>query len=94
MILVALLFEALWRWPLKGAWATTLAGSAFGIYLLHPAAMLVAFKVFGAQGGPQFCGDLCLSSVLGADADLATPSFHAQVCLTGLRAPGGRLAYP
>ena len=47
MVLVALVFEGLWRWPLKGTWATTLAGSAFGIYLLHPAAMLVAFKLFG-----------------------------------------------
>lgn len=47
MLLVALLFEALWRWNLKGTWATTLATAAFGIYLLHPAAMLVAFKVFG-----------------------------------------------
>lgn len=49
MLLVALVFEALWRWDLKGTWPTTLAGAAFGIYLLHPAAMLVAFKVFGPQ---------------------------------------------
>lgn len=48
MLLVALVFEALWRWNLKAVWPTTLAGAAFGIYLLHPAAMLVAFKVFGA----------------------------------------------
>lgn len=54
MLLVALLFEALWRWNLKGVWPTRLAGAAFGIYLLHPAAMLVAYKVFGAQVDRSF----------------------------------------
>ena len=49
MILTALLFEALWRWNLTGRWPTTLAGAAFGIYLLHPAAMLVVFKFAGPE---------------------------------------------
>ncbi len=46
MILVALIFEAVWRVNIKGTWPTWLAGFAFGIYLLHPATMLVAFKLF------------------------------------------------
>ncbi len=54
MLLVALVFEALWRWNLKGTWPTTLAGAAFGIYLLHPAAMLVAFKIFGVDVNRSF----------------------------------------
>lgn len=46
MILVAVIFEVIWRINIKGTWPTWLAGFAFGIYLLHPAAMLVAFKLF------------------------------------------------
>ncbi|MFC3180025.1 acyltransferase family protein [Cypionkella sinensis] len=46
MILVAVIFEAIWRVNIKGTWTTWLAGFAFGIYLLHPATMLVAFKLF------------------------------------------------
>ena len=46
MILVAVIFEAVWRVNIKGTWPTWLAGFAFGIYLLHPATMLVAFKLF------------------------------------------------
>ncbi len=46
MILVAVIFEVVWRVNIKGAWPTWLAGFAFGIYLLHPATMLVAFKLF------------------------------------------------
>ncbi|MDZ4392099.1 acyltransferase family protein [Cypionkella sp.] len=46
MILVAVVFEAIWRLNIKGSWPTWLAGFAFGIYLLHPATMLVAFKLF------------------------------------------------
>lgn len=46
MILAAVIFEAVWRVNIKGAWPTWLAGFAFGIYLLHPATMLVAFKLF------------------------------------------------
>ena len=47
MILTALVFEAIWRIDLKGTWPTMLAHSAFGIYLMHPAFMLLAFKLFG-----------------------------------------------
>lgn len=46
MILVAVIFEIVWRINIKGSWPTWLAGFAFGIYLLHPATMLVAFKLF------------------------------------------------
>jgi surface polysaccharide O-acyltransferase-like enzyme len=54
MILVAVGFELLWRWRLVGTWPTVLAGAAFGIYLLHPAAMLVAYKAFGADVDRSF----------------------------------------
>jgi surface polysaccharide O-acyltransferase-like enzyme len=48
MLLVALLFEAPWRWNLKGTWPTTFNGAAFGIYIVHPAGILAAFKIFGS----------------------------------------------
>jgi peptidoglycan/LPS O-acetylase OafA/YrhL len=48
MIVAALVFEAAWRLRIAGDWPTRLAGYAFGIYLLHPFFMLVAFKLFGA----------------------------------------------
>lgn len=48
LILSALVFEAVWRWKGGGAWMTALAGYAFGIYLMHPAFMLVGYKIFGA----------------------------------------------
>ena len=47
IILAALVFEALWRITITGQWPTKLASFAFGIYLMHPAFMLVAFKLFG-----------------------------------------------
>ena len=47
MILAALVFEAVWRVTINGTWPTKLASYAFGIYLMHPAFMLVAFKLFG-----------------------------------------------
>ncbi len=54
MILAALVLEAVWRSPITGAWATRLAASAFGIYLMHPFFMLVAFKLFGAGMNREF----------------------------------------
>lgn len=54
MILVAVLFELIWRIEIKGSWPTWLAGFAFGIYLLHPACMLVAFKLFGPDVNRSF----------------------------------------
>ena len=47
MLLAALVFEAVWRVTINGTWPTKLASYAFGIYLMHPAFMLVAFKLFG-----------------------------------------------
>jgi len=47
MILAALVFEMVWRIRIDGRWPTTLASFAFGIYLMHPIFMLVAFKLFG-----------------------------------------------
>jgi len=47
MILVTLVFLAVWRVEIAAKWPTVLAGQAFGIYLLHPAVMLLAFKLFG-----------------------------------------------
>ena len=49
MILVAVVFLAVWRIEIAGRWPTVLAGYAFGIYLVHPAMMLVAFKLFGPE---------------------------------------------
>lgn len=49
MFLVAVVFLGVWRIEIAGRWPTVLAGFAFGIYLLHPAMMLVAFKLFGAD---------------------------------------------
>lgn len=54
MILVALVFEAVWRVNITGTWPTWLAGFAFGIYLMHPAFMLVAFKLFGTDVDRSF----------------------------------------
>ena len=54
MILAALVLEAVWRSPITGAWATRLAASAFGIYLMHPFFMLVAFKLFGPDVNREF----------------------------------------
>lgn len=47
MLLVALVFEVIWRIDIKGTWPAALAGYAFGIYLLHPFFMLVVFKFLG-----------------------------------------------
>jgi len=48
MLAAALLFEAFWRADLRWPAATALGRLAFGIYLIHPAAMLVWFKLGGA----------------------------------------------
>ncbi len=49
MILAALVFEAAWLAPIQKAWPTTLAGYAFGVYLMHPFFMLLAYKLFGSD---------------------------------------------
>lgn len=54
MVLVALIFEAVWRLNIAGRWPTWLAGFAFGIYLLHPACMLLAYKLFGPDVDRSF----------------------------------------
>ena len=54
MILTALVFEIVWRVTINGTWPTKLASYAFGIYLMHPAFMLVAFKVFGVDVDRSF----------------------------------------
>lgn len=54
MLLVAVVFLAVWRIDIPGRWPTVLAGYAFGIYLVHPAMMLVAFKLFGADVDRSF----------------------------------------
>lgn len=53
LILCALIFEAVWRAPQLGVWATQLAGYAFGIYLMHPAFALLAYKLFGADASKE-----------------------------------------
>ena len=49
LILCAVLFELTFRLRWQGEWMTKLAGYAFGIYLLHPACLLVGYKLFGAD---------------------------------------------
>ena len=56
MILAALVFEAVWRITIPGTWPTKLASYAFGIYLMHPAFMLLAFKLFGVDVNRSFAG--------------------------------------
>ncbi len=52
MVLALVVFEAAWRAPIKGTWPTTLAGYAFGVYLMHPAFMLLAYKIWGGGMNP------------------------------------------
>lgn len=54
MILVAVVFEIVWRIEIKGSWPTWAAGFAFGIYVMHPIFMLVAFKLFGPDVDRSF----------------------------------------
>ncbi|MBK8441018.1 MAG: acyltransferase family protein [Rhodobacter sp.] len=49
LILCAVVFEVFYRLPWKGEWMTKLAGYAFGLYLMHPFFLLVAYKLFGAD---------------------------------------------
>ena len=49
LIVAALLFEGLWRIDLKGQIWTELGRLAFGIYLVHPVAMLVWYRFAGAE---------------------------------------------
>lgn len=44
-----LAFEAFWRLPLRGKWLPPLGQAAFGVYLIHPFFMLVAYKAFGSD---------------------------------------------
>lgn len=53
MLSAALLFEAFWRADLRWSPATSLGRLAFGIYLIHPVAMLVWFKLGGAVAPAQ-----------------------------------------
>jgi peptidoglycan/LPS O-acetylase OafA/YrhL len=54
MLLTGIVFLAIWKWEIAGVWPTRLATYAFGIYLLHPAFMLVAFKLFGPEVDRSF----------------------------------------
>jgi peptidoglycan/LPS O-acetylase OafA/YrhL len=49
LLLCAVVFEICYRLPWKGEWMTKLAAYAFGIYLMHPFFLLVAYKLFGAD---------------------------------------------
>jgi len=71
MLLAALVFEIAWRAPIRGSWPTVLAGYAFGVYLMHPFFMLVAYKLFGVEIDP-IAGALFTF----ACAALATEAFH------------------
>lgn len=51
-ILTLVVFEFFWRLPIRATWPTTAAGYAFGVYLLHPFFILVAYKLFGVDVAP------------------------------------------
>lgn len=72
-----LLFEAVWRLPLGSAWAMPLGQLAFGIYLTHPAVMLVWYRT--VPDGPAAAGALAVFALSAAAAWLIR------------RLPGGRL---
>lgn len=48
-----LVFEVLWRLPLRAPYLPALGQSAFGIYLLHPFMMLVTYKFMGGDVAPM-----------------------------------------
>lgn len=52
MLICAIVFEIFYRLPWKGEWMSSLAGYAFGIYLMHPFFLLVGYKLFGAEMNP------------------------------------------
>lgn len=69
LISAALVFEAVWRTGLTGRVWPALGSAAFGVYILHPALMLVWYRLVpggpAALGAPAvFAAALCLS--LGA----------------------------
>lgn len=60
-----ILVLALWRLPLRGPGWAWMGAMAFGIYLIHPLALLVGYKLFGAAINPVALGLFgCLSSGL------------------------------
>lgn len=66
MLLAAVVFEIVWRIDIKGAWPTWLAGFAFGVYVLHPFFMLVAFKLFGAEVDRSLAAIFTMATAFGA----------------------------
>jgi peptidoglycan/LPS O-acetylase OafA/YrhL len=66
VLLAALVFEAVWRIEIRGTWPTWLAGFAFGIYVLHPFLMLVAFKLFGAGVDRAFAAVFTMAAAFAA----------------------------
>lgn len=50
-LIAALAFELFWRLPLRHPLLPALGRVAFGIYLMHPFFMLVAYKIFGPDAG-------------------------------------------
>ena len=78
MILAALLFEAIWRVKITGTWPTRLASYAFGIYLMHPAFMLVAFKLFGPDVDRSFAAIFTLFTAWAATAMMQRMPFFAR----------------
>ncbi|MGL5010859.1 MAG: acyltransferase family protein [Paracoccaceae bacterium] len=70
MVLAALVFEVVWRIRIAGTWPTWLAGFAFGIYVLHPFFMLVAFKLFGAGLDRGLAALFTMGAAWGATAVL------------------------
>jgi len=73
LLAAALVFEALWRAPIRHPWLPSLGALAFGIYLVHPFFMLVWFHFTG--GLPLWLGAMAVfvMSALAAAAMRALP---------------------
>ncbi len=78
MILAAVLFELIWRVKIAGIWPTKLASFAFGIYLLHPAFMLVAFKLFGSEVDRSLAALFTFFAAWAATAVMQRTPFFAR----------------
>ncbi len=66
MFLSAVVFEVLWRLDLRSLLLASLGRLAFGIYLVHPFFMLVAYKLFGGGVNAVFAALFTFALSAGA----------------------------
>lgn len=72
-------FELFWRLPLRGAWLKHLGQVSFGIYLIHPFFMLVAYKLIGPRAESLLGAALAFLMSWGAVALLRRIPLFARV---------------